>query len=80
MEHESVGDTNSYWRVRYSYLSIGTRTGGIEIQRTSGDRPNYRIVDIGQNAEKSPGDLGILIVTQTPVKNHQLKLMGKSLK
>ena len=28
-----------------------------------------------QNTEKSPGDLRELAVTQTPVKNHQLKLM-----
>ena len=30
--------------------------------------------------EKSPGDLRRLDVTQTPVKNHQLTLMWKTLK
>ena len=46
----------------------------------SGDHPNYNIIENGQNTEKSPGDLGRLAVTQTPVKNHQLKVMGKTLK
>ena len=41
----------------------------------SGDHPNYRIIGNSQNTEKSPGDLRRLAVTQTPVKNHQLKLM-----
>ena len=39
--------------------------------RTSRDHPNYSIVEIDQNTEKSSGDLRILSVTQTPVKNHQ---------
>ena len=43
--------------------------------RTSGDHPNYSIVENGQNTEKSPGDLRGLVVTQAPVKNHQLTLM-----
>ena len=33
----------------------------------------------GQNPETSPGDLRRLAVTQTPVKNHQLTLMWKTL-
>ena len=43
--------------------------------RTSGDHPNNSIIDNGQNTEKSPGDLRRLAVTQTPVKDHQHKLM-----
>ena len=35
------------------------------------------IVEIGQNTEKSPGDLRRLPVTQTPVKDHQLTLVWK---
>ena len=38
------------------------------------------ITENGQNTEKSPGDLRGLDVTQTPVKNHQLTLIGKTLK
>ena len=32
----------------------------------------------GQNTEKSPGDLKRFGVTQTPVKDHKLKLVGKT--
>ena len=37
--------------------------------------PNDSITENGQNTEKSPGNLRRLSVTQTPVRNHQLKLM-----
>ena len=50
-------------------------TGGLGSRRTSGDHPNYYIIENGQNTEKSPGDLKKLAVTQTPVKDHQLTLM-----
>ena len=36
--------------------------------------------EIGQNTEKSPGDLRRLAVTQIPVKNLLLMLVGKILK
>ena len=39
------------------------------------DHPNYYIIENGQNTEKSHGDLRRLAVTQTPVKNFQLKQM-----
>ena len=48
---------------------------GLEGLDTSGDHPNYSIVEIGQNTKKSPGNLGRLAVTQTPVENHQLTLV-----
>ena len=50
-------------------------TGGLENWRTSGNYPNYCIIENSQNTEQSPGDLRKLAVTQTPVKDHQLKLM-----
>ena len=50
-------------------------TGGLKNNRTSGDHPNYYIIEYGQNTEMSPGDLRRLAVTQTPVKDNQLKLM-----
>ena len=37
-------------------------------------------MNIGQNTEKSPGDLRRLSVSGTLVKNHQLTLMGKTRK
>ena len=43
-------------------------------KRTRGDHPNYSIIENGQNTEKSPGDLWRLAVTQTPVKDYQLRL------
>ena len=35
---------------------IGTGTGGLGNKRMCGDCPNYSIVEIDQNTEKSPGD------------------------
>ena len=58
-----------------SHQRIGTGTGRLGNKRTSGDHPNYRIVEIGQNTKKSPGDLRRLAVTQTPVESHQLTLV-----
>ena len=70
MEHEING---------YN-LMVSKRTEGLGNHRMSGEHSNYSIVEIGQNTEKIPGDLGRLVVTQTPVKEHQLKLMRKILK
>ena len=58
-----------------AFGSVIKRTGGIRSWRTSGDHPNYNIVENSQNTEKCPGDSRRLDVTQTPVKYHQLKLM-----
>ena len=55
-------------------------TGGHGNKRTIGDHLNYWIVDSDQNSEKSPGGLRKLAVTQAHVKDHQLKVMGKTLK
>ena len=51
----------------------GTR--GLGSWRTSGDHPNYNIIENGQNTERSPGDLRRLAVTETPGEDHQLTLM-----
>ena len=48
-------------------------TGGLGSWRKKGDHN-------GQKTEKSPGDVRKLAVTQTPVKDHQLKLIWKTLK
>ena len=50
---------------------ICTRTSGRGDNETSGDCPNYRIIEIGQYTEKSPGDLRRLAVTNANVKNSQ---------
>ena len=53
MEHVSDGDTSCNWCAWYSHQKIGTGAGGLGNQRTSGDHPNYSIVEIDQNPEKS---------------------------
>ena len=75
-----TGDTNFKWRARYTHQRIGTEIGGLGDMRTSGDYPNYNNIEIGQIIKKNPGDLMRLAVTQTPVENHQLMLVRKTLK
>ena len=71
MEHESeVGALGT----------ITKATGRIENNSTGGDHPNGSTDKIGQNTEKSTGDMRRLAVTQTPVKDHQLMLVRKTLK
>ncbi len=72
MEHEGDGDTNRYWRARYDQKEIDKGTRGLGNKWTIGDHSKYGMVEIGQNTEKSLGDLRRLAVTQTPVKNHQM--------
>ena len=48
--------------------------------RTRKDHPNYCVIEISQNTEKSPGDLRRLVFTQTPVKDPQLTLVWKTRK
>ena len=67
MEHVSDNYNSRDWCFWYSHQGIIKGTGGLGCRRTSGDHPNYNIIENGQNTEKSPGDLWRLIVTQTPV-------------
>ena len=80
VEHESDCDTNCNRSSCYSDWRIGARTGGFGNKRTRGDHPDYSIFEIVQNTEKSTGDLSRLVVTQTPVRNHRLTLVWKTLK
>ena len=80
VEHKSDGDTNCNWCTRYSHQWISTGTRVLGNRLTSWDHPNSSIVEIGQNTEKSPGDVKRLAVTQTPVENYQLTLVGRTLK
>ena len=57
VEYESDGDTNCNWYIWYCHQKIGTRTGGFGNKKTRENHPNYSIIKIGQNFEKSPGDL-----------------------
>ena len=56
------------------------RPGGLGSWRTGRDYPNDSTAKNGQNPETSPGDLKRFAVTQTPVREHQLTLMRKTLK
>ena len=49
-------------------IPIATGVEGLGNKRTNRDHPNYDIVKIGQNTDKSPGDLRRLAVTQTSEK------------
>ena len=69
MEHEGDSDTNSNWCTRYCHQRTSIVTGGFRNKRTSGDHPNYGVVEISQNTKNSQRDLKRLDVTQTLVKN-----------
>ena len=74
MEHEGNGDTSSNWCTWNNPKRIGKGAGRLGKKGTSEDHPDYSIIKIRQNTEKSPGDLR-LAVTQTPVKDHLLTLL-----
>ena len=58
---------------------IGIGNGWLRNERTCRDHPNYNIIKIGHNTEKSHGVLSRLAITQTPVRNHQVTLVWKAL-
>ena len=66
--------TNHNWCFWYSHQRIIKGTRGLGYWRTSGNRPNYSVIENDQNTEKSSGDLRRLAVTQTSVKDPQLVL------
>ena len=63
VKHESNSDTNGNLCTQWSHQKIITGTGRFANEWTSGDHPNYSIIKIGQNIQKSPGDLRRLAVT-----------------
>ena len=62
VEHERNNYTYRDWCFLYSHQRIikGTRRLGNE--KTSGDHPNYYIIENGQNTGKRPGYLGDLLL------------------
>ena len=78
MERESDGDTSDGCCTWNNTQRMGKEIGRIRIKRTSRDYPDYSIIKIGRNTEKSPGDLRRLAVSQPPVKNHQLMMLWKT--
>ena len=67
-------------RTKKSCETWGRQAGKGGKRSTSGNNPDYNIDKIGQNTEKSPGDLGRLAVTQTPGKDNQLTPTWKTCK
>ena len=74
VEQESDGYTNFKGCTLYSHQTIGTGTVGLRNNRKSGGYPNYSIIEIRQNTEKSPGDWRGLVVTHSPLVIYQLVL------
>ena len=68
-----------YWCVWYSNQRIGTGTRELGNKRISGDHPIGIIIKIGQNTEKSSGDLRRLAVAQTLLEDYHLTLVWKTL-
>ena len=80
IEHEVDDGNIYYWYMWNNPQRINNGTKRLRNQKTSGDLPIYSIVEIGQNTEKSPGNKKRHAITQTPVKDHQLTLVGNTLK
>ena len=78
IEHESDGDTNCNWYTRNDSYRLGKEAERFRTQKTSGDHPNYHIIKIGRNTEKSPRKLRGPAVTQTQAENHLLALVCKT--
>ena len=75
MKRESYDYTN--YTVDWCSCYNHQRTGELGNNGAGEDYPSYSIIEIGQNTEKSPGNLRCA-VTQTPVKNHHLTRMRKT--
>ena len=75
MKHEDDGVTNCNWRASNRPQKLGKEARRVGNWRMNQDYINYSILGIGQNTEKSPRDLMRFAVIQTPVKDHQVKLV-----
>ena len=75
IEHEGNGDTGYNWYVRNDSQSLGNSDRKARYNSSIREHRNYSILKIGQNTEKSPGDLRRLAVTQTPLKDRQQVLV-----
>ena len=80
MEHEDDSDTNCNWCTWNNPQRIDKWIGRLRNKKTSTDHPDYCIIKISKDTEKSHGDLKRLAVAQIPVENHQLTKMEKTLK
>ena len=74
MEHECDGDINCNWCTRGDHIRLAKGVGRVGKLRTGGDHLKSGIVKVGQNTEKSPGDMRRLTVTQIPSGRPPAKL------
>ena len=75
MEYEGKRDITCNWHARYSHQRIDIGPRRLGNKRTCRDYLHYSFLEIGQNTEKSPGDLTRLAVTQTSLRNHRQTLV-----
>ena len=64
--------------LRKNPQKLGKGIGIFRNESSSRDYPDYSIIKIGQNTEKSPGDLRWLAVTLSLMEDHQLSLVLKT--
>ena len=72
MDHEDDSDTNCGWCTWNNPKRIGKESGRRGNKKTNRDHPDNCIIKIGQNTEKSLGDLRRLTATQTLVRKYPL--------
>ena len=73
MEHEGDGDTNCIWCTWNNPQRLVKGAERLGNKRTSGDNSDYSIIKIGQNTEKSPGNLKKRAVSEKPSANTGVK-------
>ena len=76
MKHGDDGDTNCGWCAQDNPLSICKEAGGNK--KTNRDHPDYSIIKIGQNTEKSPGDLRRLTNARCHSNSGKQKLLANA--
>ena len=75
MEYESDGNTN-YIRCSWNGPPrLGKEAKRVGNRKMNRDHPSYSMTKIGQNTEKSPGNVRGLAITQTPLKDHHQTLV-----
>ena len=75
MEHESDGDTNYYWCTWNNPQRFDKGTARLGNKRKSRGHPDYSIIKIGHNTEKSPGNWRRLAVSQLQLRDYD-RLFG----
>ena len=76
--HEDDGDTSYSWCGWNNSQRLGKGTRRTGNQRKSKDHPDYSIVEISQNTQKSPEDLKRFAITQNPVNDYLQTLVWKT--